>query len=172
MTKIEDITPNADGRAEIDLAKEPQFRVQPRPDRATPSFKPILCLDFDGVIHSYTSGWKGAAVIPDQPVPGALKFICNAQSAFAVHIFSSRSHQPGGIEAMRAYLLIEFAKHFAEIGGGDWAAAWKAADAAVADLAFPDHKPSATISIDDRAITFTGEWPSIDTLRAFKPWNK
>jgi hypothetical protein len=32
--------------------------------------KPILCLDFDGVLHSYTSGWKGAAVIPDPPVPG------------------------------------------------------------------------------------------------------
>lgn len=31
---------------------------------------PILCLDFDGVCHSYTSGWKGAAVIPDPAVPG------------------------------------------------------------------------------------------------------
>jgi hypothetical protein len=30
--------------------------------------KPILCLDFDGVIHSYSSGWKGADVIPDPPV--------------------------------------------------------------------------------------------------------
>ena len=26
--------------------------------------KPILCLDFDGVLHSYTSGWRGAR-IPD-----------------------------------------------------------------------------------------------------------
>ena len=37
--------------------------------------KPILCLDFDGVIHSYSSGWKGAAVIPDPPVDGAMRFI-------------------------------------------------------------------------------------------------
>ncbi len=40
--------------------------------------KPILCLDFDGVIHSYTSGWKGADVIPDPPVEGAMQFIWDA----------------------------------------------------------------------------------------------
>ena len=42
--------------------------------------KPILCLDFDGVIHSYTSGWKGARIILDPPVPGALDFILAAQA--------------------------------------------------------------------------------------------
>ena len=47
----------------------------------TAARKPIICLDFDGVIHSYTSGWKGAAVIPDPPVPGALEFIVEDSTA-------------------------------------------------------------------------------------------
>jgi hypothetical protein len=28
------------------------------------------------------------------------------------------------------------------------------------------------VSLDDRAITFTGEWPDVDFLRKFKPWNR
>lgn len=30
----------------------------------------VISFDFDGVIHSYTSGWKGADIIPDVPVKG------------------------------------------------------------------------------------------------------
>lgn len=36
--------------------------------------KPILNFDFDGVCHSYTSGWQSADTIPDDPVPGLFDF--------------------------------------------------------------------------------------------------
>lgn len=117
--------------------------------------KPILCLDFDGVIHSYTSGWKGADVIPDPPVPGALQFMAEATKHFTVAIFSSRSNQLGGIEAMRRWLW-----HY--VGDLDW----------FVEIEWPTHKPSAFVGIDDRVLTFTGTWPTMSELHTFKPWNK
>lgn len=115
--------------------------------------KPILCLDFDGVIHSYTSGWQGADVIPDLPVEGAKEFIQDALCEFRIVILSSRSNHPGGIEAMRAWMKSYGLDAFNEIE-------------------FVQEKPPAFITIDDRAITFEGVWPSIQRLKEFKPWNK
>jgi len=65
--------------------------------------KPILCLDFDGVIHSYSSGWKGADVIPDPPVPGAFDFIRRAKSISGRHLFEPQpaARRPGGDERLR-----------------------------------------------------------------------
>lgn len=126
--------------------------------------KPILCLDFDGVLHSYTSGWKGADVIPDPPVPGAIAFLREAVKHFRVAIFSSRSHQPGGQVAMRTWLGGHIIADEPGIVMQD--PPWFAA------IEWPTEKPPALVTIDDRAITFTGTWPSIETLMAFKPWNK
>jgi hypothetical protein len=42
----------------------------------------------------------------------------------------------------------------------------------VAQLHFPEHKPPAFVTLDDRAITFTGAWPSVPVLRAFQPWTR
>jgi hypothetical protein len=138
--------------------------------------RPILCLDFDGVLHAYTSGWKGADKIPDPPVPGAMAFLRRATEAFCVHVYSSRSHQPGGIDAMQAWLERHMAEHFLEIGIGAGLAEPQITNMAEefvrTDLTFPTVKPPASVSIDDRCITFTGNWPSIDELKAFKPWNK
>ena len=126
--------------------------------------KPILCLDFDGVIHSYKSGWKGADVIPDPPVDGAMRFIWDALEHFRVAVYSSRSNQPRGIRAMRAYVT----KHFRAY----WAADRTTCDDKLAEIEWPKEKPAAMISIDDRALTFDGTWPDIRMLQAFQPWNK
>lgn len=128
-------------------------------------FKPILCLDFDGVIHSYVSGWQGADKIPDPPVPGALQFIVAAMEHFTVAIYSSRSHQPDGIAAMVQWLgywsVDDTYGMPADFDHGAWGA-----------IQWPDHKPSAFVTIDDRALTFNGTWPDLETIRQFKPWNK
>jgi hypothetical protein len=126
--------------------------------------KPILCLDFDGVIHSYTSGWKGADVIPDPPVEGAMRFLWDATEHFTVAIFSSRTNQSGGMRAMQRYVTHCFTEH--------WAADRTQCDDKLAEIQWPTTKPPAFLTIDDRAITFTGVWPDIDALKNFKPWNK
>lgn len=126
--------------------------------------KPILVLDFDGVIHSYTSGWQGAAVIPDPPVEGAMEFLLHAVDHFRVAIFSSRSNQRGGIRAMKKWLD----KHLAEY----FSAHRTVADDIYCAIEWPKEKPPAMITIDDRAITFTGVWPDVQALLNFKPWNK
>lgn len=119
--------------------------------------KPILVLDFDGVIHSYTSGWKGADNIPDPPVDGAIMFIDRALDHFKVAVFSSRSAQPGGTHAMRKWLR----KHWLEAGlPGDREAM----------IEWPIEKPAAFLTIDDRALPFDGTWPDIEELKNFEPW--
>ena len=127
--------------------------------------KPILCVDFDGVIHSYSSGWQGADVVGDPPVPGALRWLHKAAEWWDVQIYSSRTSQPGGIDAMRSWLL-NFAIH--EFGDKD------AADYFMSLITFPTQKPSAFLTIDDRAICFDGDWGDLDPakLRGFQPWNK
>ncbi len=153
------------------------------------SIKPILTLDFDGVIHSYSSGWKGAAVIPDTPVTGALAFIVGSLDKFDVCILSSRSHQWGGRRAMkrwlRRHLILAAGNDFSDtpewwanrISQTAFADPWKdevdwAARLVVKQIKFPLFKPASLMTIDDRAITFSGEWPTAESILAFKPWNR
>lgn len=120
----------------------------------------ILCLDFDGVLHSYISGWQGADVISDPPVKGAMEFLREAVEHFDVHIYSSRSNQRGGIKAMREWLYKWAPRHLPP--PYDW----------LDRLYWPTEKPPAFIGIDDRVLTFRGRFPSMHTLDTFRPWNK
>jgi hypothetical protein len=122
----------------------------------TMSDKKTICLDFDGVIHKYTSPWAGTRTIPDPPVPGAFKFIRAAQEAgWTVAILSTRSGEAGGIGAMRNWL----AKHGLE-------------PSEISAIDFPTTKPRAKIYIDDRGYYFRGRFPSIKWVEGFQPWHR
>ena len=124
--------------------------------------KPILCLDFDGVCHSYTSGWQGVTNIPDPAVPGLFEFLEEATKVFDVQVYSTRSATDAGRLEMLRWFMDE-RKAWREKGGQG---------TEVLTISFPESKPPALVTIDDRAVLFTGVWPDVTELRAFKPWNK
>ncbi len=148
------------------------------------TYKPIVCIDFDGVIHSYTSGWKGAHVIPDPPVPGAIDALLGYLDAgFQVAIFSTRSKGLRGRWAMQSWLRQAIRDHWETTQYTPNRSpslveceCWSDAVGIERRFKWPWFKPSAIITIDDRALTFNGDWTDPDylpsALRAFKPWNK
>jgi hypothetical protein len=128
---------------------------------------PVLCLDFDGVLHSYVSGWKGARNIPDSPVDGAIDWLRSLLGCpdnegigpryldFKVCIFSSRGRYWGGRRAMKK-----------------WLRKWGITKYELELIDFPLFKPPAFVILDDRAISFNGVFPEPKELLQFRPWNK
>ena len=99
-----------------------------------------LCLDFDGVLHSYTSGWVGHDEVADGPMPGAVE-ACHdlAEAGWRLYVLSSRSD------------LRPIACWLAEYG--------------FPPMALTRVKPIAVAYIDDRGCRFTN-WPDIRKLFA------
>src|SRR5260370_40531356 len=103
--------------------------------------KPILSVDFDGVIHLYETKWQGALVIPDRPVPGAIEWLLRATKWWDIQIYSTRSETEAGRNAMK-----------------EWFRQWEGGRELLEHIIFPDHKPPAQLMIEDRAIRFMGNW--------------
>jgi hypothetical protein len=129
-------------------------------------FKPTLCIDYDGVIHSYEKGWQDG-LIYGTVTPGFFEWAEQAAKQFKLVIYSSRSSTEEGQLAMLGW-LIEQRRKWREAGGMH-------ETNEPLGFEFADKKPAAWLTIDDRAICFRGDWaaPELapDAMRAFKPWN-
>lgn len=123
--------------------------------------KPILALDFDGVLHSYSSRWQRNDIIPDPPIDGAIEFLKVASETFEINIFSTRSNGGYAIPAMQRWLW-KYAYEKYGNAAYDW----------YMDIIWALEKPPAHVLLDDRAMTFTGVFPDIQTLIDFEPWNR
>src|SRR5882672_279484 len=130
--------------------------------------KPILCVDFDGVVHLYLQPWVNEHTISDGPVPGALRWLWKATEWFNVQIYSSRSKTGDGRAATRFWM----AAHSADEFGHDHPMA--ASSPHEYPIGFAAEKPAAFLTIDDRAVCFEGDWSELDPAEMlnFKPWNK
>lgn len=137
-----------------------------------------LCVDFDGVLHAYTSGWQGGARVTDGPVPGAMEWLyAMVGHGYDVSVFSTRSSTDEGIFAMQSAIKHWMAHWLHNVGlDGDslvpMTLCESMAGGIVNSLHFPRAKPAAWLTIDDRALCFRGEFPSIETIESFRPWNK
>jgi len=110
-----------------------------------------VVFDFDGVIHSYTSGWTGVYEAKDPHVAGIRDAIADIRAAgYEVVVVSARCVDETGRSIVQAYLARNKIK----------------VDAVVA------HKPPALVYIDDRAICFTGDAAGLlKQVIDFTPWN-
>ena len=115
------------------------------------SQKPTVAIDFDGVVHKYTTPFEEFDVIPDSIVPGIKDFLEELHKDYKIVIFTARVINERGLLAVTKFMKEN-------------------------NLPYDDItsiKPYAIAYIDDRAITFTGVFNGLkDKIDTFIPWNK
>ncbi len=109
-----------------------------------------ICLDFDGVINSYKSGWQGETIIPDPLVLDTKAAIDRLRKeGWRVLVYSTRCKTAKGREAIRKYLR---------------------ENGIFVDEICTD-KPTALIYVDDRGLKFNGEWSqTLREIATYKNW--
>lgn len=118
-----------------------------------------IAIDFDGVLHAYTSGWTGPVPI-DDPVPGAQTFCRELQRlGWVCVVYTARiSSVHEDAEVCKAEVRAWLSKH-----DFPW-------------MEIVAEKPPAVVYVDDRAYRFQGDFTQalsfITSGKSRKPWNK
>jgi len=111
--------------------------------------KPNIVFDFDGVINSYISGWKGIDNIPDPPVEGIKEAIDELRKDYFVIVASSRCSDNKGLSAILKYLE-DYNIKVDKVTTG---------------------KPPAMVYIDDRGLKFNGNTKDlVEQVKTFKTY--
>lgn len=65
--------------------------------------KPVLAIDFDGVIHRYNQGWKDGSIY-DIPVPGVKESLEKLSKKYTLVIHSARARSKTQIRMIQDWL--------------------------------------------------------------------
>lgn len=119
-----------------------------------------VAVDFDGVLHRYSTPWINAHTIPDPPINGAIEWLWNTVQKMDVVIFSTRCKTWRGRRAVRAWLRKNSGNLYHESMGAR----------GIEDVTLSYEKPPALVYIDDRAWRFEGTFPTPQQIHAARPW--
>jgi hypothetical protein len=127
-------------------------------------YAPRIVIDFDGVLHSYTTPWTTPGKINDAPTPGAQSFLGRLlDSGWEVVIQSTRAATPEGANAIAEWLVA----HDFPLPPREPTADPRAAYVITAE------KLPALVYLDDRALRFDGTFPTLAVISAAsRPWNR
>lgn len=120
-----------------------------------------IALDLDGTIHSYVTPWVDEYTISDEPIDGALAWMCEALDDGHKIIIHTARFAPG-VDTVKVRRAIQV-----------WLYTWGMPSLYIKKLAFHDTvgKPHADVYLDDRGYRFNGKYPNLQNLDT-RPWNK
>ncbi len=105
------------------------------------AFDRTICVDFDGVLHSFTQGWTGP-MPEDPPIQGAQAFLKQLKDrGYRVVISSCRALDPLGVDGIRQWM---------EMHGF-----------CMENIRITHIKPPASLYIDDRGFRFEGKFNEV-----------
>lgn len=104
--------------------------------------KKLIAVDFDGVIHAYTTPWSDAATISDGPTPGAMAFLRSLveDERFEVVVVSSKLKEDDGEAAVFQWLWHRLHDAFGLV----------ICHRVHGEISFSRTRPPAFLTIDDR----------------------
>jgi hypothetical protein len=123
-------------------------------------------VDFHGVICEHPEGSKGITEMTWPEVPGAIDWLKDVTDRFNVHVVSARFSRPGregavAIAAARSWLAYRGIPM-----------AWMASPYGMPRILLTPFKPACVLWVDDRAFCFRGQFPLVEEIEGFKPWNR
>jgi len=152
--------------------------------------KPTICLDFDGVIHSYEKGWHNGQIY-GTVVSGFFEWAETVKNDYTLVVYSSRSTNIDQRRQMVTWLWYRY------LEWSDKDNLIPVADEVQGDndeiksniqeirnlikvfdhlFTFASEKPPAYLTIDDRCVCFTGDWNAPEllpqALKDFKSWTE
>lgn len=147
--------------------------MQVQANKPRKPWRPLIAVDFDGVLHDYDGRWS-PGLVRGAAIEGAMRWLgyLYLDGNCDVAITSARSRYLMGRWGMKRWLRQHLIFEFGYQAGPN------SYDPLALDIfewiKWPWFKPGALIYLDDRAVCFNGPecWPLVEDVLKFRPWNK